>query len=87
MIHLTIIQNARRDKRIRQATPAWADFAAIETMYKTAKTMERLTGEKWHVDHYYPLRGKRVCGLHVAGNLRLLQASVNLKKHNQHPEE
>lgn len=87
LVHRLYLQNAKRSSRIRQAIPGWADLAAIENMYKTAKIMEQLTGEKWHVDHYYPLRGKRVCGLHVVENLRLIQASVNLRKHNSHPEE
>lgn len=85
MIRLTLIQNAIRSRRIRQATPAWADLGAIQQFYRVAKTMEDMTGEKWHVDHVYPLRGKFVCGLHVPENLRVIQASVNLAKYNAHP--
>lgn len=85
MIHLTVLQNAVRGRRIRQATPAWADLDAIQNFYRVAKIMESMTGEKWHVDHYYPLRGKLVCGLHVPENLRVIQASINLAKYNAHP--
>lgn len=76
-----------RQTRLLQAMPPWADLDAILKVYEAAKTMERLTGEKWHVDHFYPLRGKLVCGLHVAGNLRVIQATINQSKSNKHPEE
>lgn len=76
-----------RQARLLQAMPGWADPDAILKFYEAAKTMERLTGEKWHVDHYYPLRGKLVCGLHVVENLQVIPASVNQAKSNRHPEE
>ena len=85
MIHLTVLQNAVRGRRIRQATPAWADLDAIQNFHRVAKIMETMTGEKWHVDHIYPLRGKLVCGLHVPENLRVVQAHINLAKYNSHP--
>ncbi len=34
------------------------------------------------VDHVIPLQGRMVCGLHVEGNLRVVPASVNARKHN-----
>lgn len=84
-LHLVVLQNAVRGRRIRQATPAWADLDAIQNFHRVAKIMETMTGEKWHVDHIYPLRGKLVCGLHVPENLRVVQAHINLAKYNSHP--
>jgi len=37
-------------------------------------------GEKWHVDHVLPLRGKKISGLHVHTNLQLLPGAENIAK-------
>jgi hypothetical protein len=73
---------SRRRAREIRATPAWADGEAIIAVYKRAKAIERMTGEKQHVDHIVPLNGKTVCGLHVENNLRVVPALVNLTKAN-----
>lgn len=65
-----------------QATPSWANKDLIEVFYIKAKLMERLTGEKYHVDHVIPLKGKNVCGLHVENNLQVITAKANLQKFN-----
>lgn len=59
--------------------PAWADVDKIKEIYKEAKLRRRL-GEDVHVDHEIPLRGKRVSGLHVHTNLRVIPAHENLAK-------
>lgn len=87
MLQRVMKQNIIRGKRILQATPGWANPLAIQAFYAFAKELEMLTGEKYHVDHIYPLRGKRVCGLHCESNLRVVQARVNLRKSNKHPGE
>lgn len=61
----------RADKINR--TPAWADLAAIRTIYRDIPPGH-------HVDHFYPLCGLRVSGLHVAANLRYLPALDNIRK-------
>lgn len=65
--------------RARQlkAIPPWADLTAIEKLYVEGAK------RKMHVDHVYPLRGDKVCGLHVAGNLALLSPEDNLRKGNR----
>lgn len=70
---------ARRAARL-QATPAWADRKAIALIYVEARKVSADTGVLHHVDHFYPLRGRTVCGLHVEGNLRVLRAEENWRK-------
>lgn len=65
-----------RDRRVRQATPAWADLKAIQAFYEARP-------EGFHVDHIVPLNGKNVCGLHVLENLQYLPASENIRKGNR----
>jgi len=67
-----------RTKKARKinATPTWADMAAIKGIYTRAAELG------FHVDHIIPLRSKLVCGLHVETNLRPLPPVANMKKHN-----
>jgi hypothetical protein len=78
---------AKRQERVRRATPPWADLKLIETFYVEADRMTRETGVKHHVDHYYPLISHVMCGLHVPANLRVVPALVNLQKSNSIPEQ
>jgi hypothetical protein len=64
-----------REKRVRQATPRWANMDAIRAFYEARP-------EGHHVDHIIPLNGKNVCGLHVLENLQYLPASENCRKRN-----
>src|SRR6185369_7907728 len=73
---------ARRDFT-KRATPAWANSEAINAFYLEAARRTAQSGEKHHVDHIIPLRGKNVCGLHVETNLQVLLASENMAKHNR----
>jgi hypothetical protein len=63
------------------ATPSWADHVAIGMIYRAAEVI-RITGFDVHVDHVVPLQGKRVTGLHVHNNLRVIQANANRSKSN-----
>jgi len=73
----------RRKARKKQATPPWADHAAINAIYAEAVRLEKETGIKHHVDHIYPLTSPYLCGLHVAENLQVLSGAENIKKSNR----
>jgi 5-methylcytosine-specific restriction endonuclease McrA len=70
-------------KRLRPATPAWADLEAIALVYQAARQATVDSGIQHEVDHIIPIRGRAVCGLHVAWNLRVVAASVNRRKSNK----
>ena len=66
-----------------RATPAWANEFFIDEAYHLAALRTKHTGIEWHVDHIVPLKSKRVCGLHVETNLRVVPARVNRVKSNR----
>jgi hypothetical protein len=68
-----------------QRLPTWADLAAIKLVYQVAEQRSRLSGVKHVVDHFYPLNGKTVSGLHVPLNLRVIPETENLLKGNGLP--
>ena len=73
-------------RRHKDATPKWVtaeDKKAMRQLYVEARRLTKLTGEKYVVDHHYPLMGKEVCGLHVLKNLVVMTQEENLKKSNK----
>jgi len=73
-----------RKKKVRQATPSWANGFYISEIYHLARLRTKLLGITYHVDHVIPIKGKLVCGLHVEDNLRIIPADLNMKKGNDY---
>ena len=71
-----------RNKRIRRATPPWADKKKIKLIYKEARMVSDETGIKHHVDHIVPINSEYVCGLNVHYNMQVLDAKTNVRKGN-----
>lgn len=77
----------RRELLKSKATPSWLSseqLKDIDDMYWLSKDLELVSGEKYHVDHIVPVKGKSVSGLHVPWNLQILPSDLNLKKGNKH---
>lgn len=73
----------RRNDALAKATPPWADKQAIKAIYSECRDRAKQTGKKHHVDHFYPLRGELVCGLHTPANLAILTERQNIAKKNK----
>ncbi len=74
---------AIKQKRFKLATPLWADLIKIKDMYVLAKRLTMETGVAHQVDHFVPLNGRKVCGLHVHTNLRIIRRDINIRKGNK----
>lgn len=69
--------SSERMKRIKQATPQWANKTKIKEIYANRP-------KGCHVDHIIPLKGKFVSGLHIPENLQYLPAIQNWQKNNRY---
>lgn len=77
---------AHRRAMKRKATPTWADKRAISVFYEIAARVSKCLGISFEVDHYFPLKGKTVSGLHCEQNLRVIPAVINMRKGNKCPQ-
>jgi 5-methylcytosine-specific restriction endonuclease McrA len=75
---------AIRRAKLKSATPSWANKVYMRDMYVLAKLVSEFTGETHEVDHIVPLQNRRVCGLHVEHNLRVIHKTDNRQKSNRH---
>ena len=71
----------QRKYALEWATPDWVDTKAIKAIYAECKRITMETGVKHEVDHIIPIQGKKVCGLHVPWNLRVITKAANARKH------
>ena len=76
-------------KRAKRANGfcAWADQDAIKAIYALCKALSTAAGTPYHVDHIVPLVSKKVQGLHVETNLRIITGKDNLLKNNKFDPE
>ena len=74
---------AKRKTAQLQRTPPWdPDAHLIIAKYQLASMLSKASGVPHHVDHIIPLQGRKVSGLHVFSNLRVIPGSDNVKKAN-----
>lgn len=75
---------AARKAMLRHRLPAWANKDAIRAFYAEAERLTRTTGIRHSVDHILPLKGRKVSGLHVETNLRVITHHENCVKNNRY---
>lgn len=72
-----------RSRKIKQATPKWANLEEIKKIYIEAQIKSEVTGINYEVDHIIPISHPLVCGLHVENNLSVITERNNQAKSNK----
>jgi 5-methylcytosine-specific restriction endonuclease McrA len=81
---------AMRQRGRRQAQPPWLtkeQLAQMNEVYRLAEELTKATGIAHVVDHIWPIKGRKSCGLHVPWNLRVITQRENGRKGNREPTE
>ena len=81
---LTALERKRQVSKLKR-TPKWlteSDYLYMQCLYQVAAMRTKESGQKWQVDHIIPLQGRKVSGLHVPSNLRVIPAIENQRKNN-----
>ena len=73
----------RTRKALKDATPDWADYAGIRRMYEECVRLSDQMGLEFEVDHVIPIHNRKVCGLHLPENLKVVSHSLNTIKANK----
>lgn len=72
-----------RRARLANRTPGWVTSKTVRPFYESAARVSACLGIPHNVDHAIPLYGRRISGLHVPGNLRVIPAIINQIKCNK----
>ena len=79
-----LARTRKRQAALLQRVPKWDPHAhLIIAKYQLATMLTKASGIIHHVDHIIPLQGRKVSGLHVFSNLRVIPGSDNVKKSNK----
>ena len=76
-------RRTRQRADLKQATPPWADAGQIRRIYEECVRLSRMMGMEFEVIHYVPLKGRKVCGLHTAENLKVVSHNYRQGRKNR----
>lgn len=76
-------RRTRQRKALKQATPPWVDPGEIRRVYKECVSLSRSFRMDFEVSHHIPLKGRKVSGLHVPSNLRVVSHSYKHGRKNR----